>query len=199
MSTRSSLKNRRRIFNWMTLLSLLLGIASAGCWIRSYWASDGVTWWNGGSTAWAVRGERGITAIYRLTERPDEPREEETSIKPGLAWESNAPTDGEWRFMGHGPGSSVWKNQPPLRPTVYNLVMGVGLHLDFSVYLRIPIAALVSCSVVLPVCWCVTQYRFQRKMLDNICLTCGYDLRASVERCPECGEPVPPATACVEK
>jgi hypothetical protein len=36
---------KRRLFNILTVVSLLLGIANAGIWIRSIWVSDHVTFW----------------------------------------------------------------------------------------------------------------------------------------------------------
>jgi hypothetical protein len=48
-------------------------------------------------------------------------------------------------------------------------------------------------ALVLPVTWSVSRVRERRRFrrLDlirrKLCLVCGYDLRASAERCPECG------------
>jgi len=40
-----------------------------------------------------------------------------------------------------------------------------------------------------------TRAAFERRVERGLCPRCGYDVRASVERCPECNEPIPPPSA----
>jgi hypothetical protein len=46
-----------------------------------------------------------------------------------------------------------------------------------------PLLLLAAC----PTAWLVTWRRRRRRMGRGHCPDCGYDLRASPERCPECG------------
>jgi hypothetical protein len=39
--------------------------------------------------------------------------------------------------------------------------------------------------------WIVRVFRREKRWLQHgLCLRCGYDLRHSNDRCPECGEPI---------
>jgi hypothetical protein len=47
-------------------------------------------------------------------------------------------------------------------------------------------SAFLLVATIVAVLWHKARRR-QYRMRNNLCLNCGYDLRASPERCPECG------------
>jgi hypothetical protein len=84
----------------------------------------------------------------------------------------------------------------PTRPTTLPKGMvWVGVS-NVTVHLQFPYWQLGIVFGILPVCWLINTvrvYGHRKRDVAGLCLICGYDLRATPERCPECGT-VPPKT-----
>jgi hypothetical protein len=53
--------------------------------------------------------------------------------------------------------------------------------------LTVPYEVLAAVTAIVPIGWVSRILRSQRRVLHGLCPTCGYDLRFSADRCPECG------------
>jgi hypothetical protein len=103
------------------------------------------------------------------------------------------------RYVAVAGRSMLWVGDFPL-PQPYKVSDGPA---EFSVWyyvvttpsgrwlavaVNLPVMALVA--TVLPVYQLVAKRRRRRRCNLGLCIYCGYDLRSSPERCPECGRPV---------
>jgi hypothetical protein len=59
--------------------------------------------------------------------------------------------------------------------------------------LAVPLLWAVGACLAVPFYWIVRRVRRRERDVDGHCPACGYDLRASFERCPECGAASPRA------
>lgn len=143
----------RWIFNGLTILSLLLFLATAGVWVRSYWRADVVVIRHGRETSGLL-----VSRGWYRTQDGFFPRLSAWNQAKGWHYES-LPTDAvESPSFGESP---FWN------PT--------GLHLSIVAlaFLTLPVLALL--------------WRPGLRPEGGYCQRCGYDLRASPQRCPECG------------
>ena len=98
------------------------------------------------------------------------------------AWQSTfGPTSG-WHWKGF-----EWESSPLIGTAIGGQLWMEGRQSS----LRIPFWALLIMFAIMPTWfWLSYRNRRRRENRQGLCPICDYDLRASKERCPECGTPI---------
>ena len=193
---------KRRLLNLLTALSLLLCAAAAALWGRSYFAPDEASWTRHHVSADGYkRSDHDLIShrgrlVLRVTSqdfRPlppgvaepmaDEYRRHDRGLdlhRPNLSPPFVMPTGGWWVRRGF----SYHKFGGAMTPTIYNE----------QSQLTAPHGSLVAAAALLPAAYGAQRWRSRRRSRPGACATCGYDLRGTPDRCPECGtiDPAPP-------
>jgi hypothetical protein len=151
---------KRRLLNVLAGVSLLLSIATASLWVRTYVAQDQLAWWNGHYFAMAETFA-GVVEI---------------SLSDSMTFKF-APKG--WQYFNspyHDPYEhlAIHRQRPPPGRSGWDrwlIVLPMWL-------------VLLICATPLGLWW---RYRQRWAAATGICRRCGYDLRATPERCPECG------------
>lgn len=62
-----------------------------------------------------------------------------------------------------------------------------GQHPKTIWLVLLPYWFVIGALAALPLAWIAAFIKRRRRLVAKLCVECGYDLRASSERCPECG------------
>jgi hypothetical protein len=188
----------RRIFSTVFAgLSLLLGLAIGGLWLRSYFRADA---WSRSNYAEAgheiracsVASQRGRAGVIFMRLWFDPARvKTEAKGSEGTVYIPNLMAFGyknEWwavKLDLTPPAAERWWERLGLYVRTTDVPgLPVGL---WQVNVTVPYWMLVVVFLIGPGVWGVGWWRRRRKIRKGLCVNCGYDLRASEGRCPECG------------
>ncbi len=198
---------KRRIFNLFAGVSLVMCVAVCVLWVRSYLHTDEFIWAREGGTLTWLTFFDGMANVQTADGWPnDEPfqwyRDGKGGPKRPCIVTRGLPIFRplEWHRLGISvyflagasidrslDGRAVWETlEGNTEPHSVLSPAPLKHRLIF-----VPMPWLAVSTSLFPVGWlmaCAIPYlaRRQRKRLGR-CLTCGYDLRATSDRCPECG------------
>ncbi len=174
----------RYIFNGITALSLLLCAATVVLWVRS----DGT--WNGVERIVPYHCVELATYDGELWNCWMERRSYREAWEAG--WRTRSIRDTDQTYMHYEPHwSGVYY------PYEHEAAFALGIKRfegriksgHFVIY-TVPLACPVIIFAIAPAAWIgrkLIAIRQKRRHRPGLCPICGYDLRASPERCPECG------------
>ncbi len=174
---------RRLLFNILTLSSLLLFTTAMGIWMRSYLVVDNIDYQTR-SSIWEIGSERGIIAYYRKAwKNGGHFTNPELGVSYDIASTGLGPPTGRPMSILDG------KNDFDRRFGDFDVVYRDD---DFTTerLVEFPLWLPAALSLVMPAVWewmAIRDRRWQRRKRIGQCVKCGYDLRASENRCPECG------------
>lgn len=168
----------------LTALSVLVCAASIGMWVRSYWAGESVIWkcWEPATLQERERGIRsGRGGLMFWRHWYSWKQLSETApirLRPGfetVKWERD-PAPSHWVIFVNRP--SLWNRMG------FDLATSSSVDYQFT-RICVPYWCLALIGAMLPGIRIGRWLR--RRPRAGLCARCGYDLRATPDRCPECG------------
>jgi hypothetical protein len=199
--------SREQVGSVLAAVSLLLCAVTLAIWPWSYiqapavWLHTGVPSGPAGhAVTWGVAVVRGQVRVTREVDFEPPPR---TRYRSGFL--DPPPSFDGPRDLAHTP--------TPCSEGIHNLddyfgfylkyraYSGVGTSgwLEVGPYLAWPSWLQAAVLAIAPILWLRRQQRLAARPRPGCCLNCGYDLRATPERCPECGRMVHPGVANPEQ
>jgi hypothetical protein len=187
---------RQRLVSLFPWLALLLCVGTCVLWVRSYWYED-----------YAIRGSASGVRTFRSREG-----EIVLSINDvpysGSSWQSGLiDRNKPWGLPSPSSPTPAWECLYRLGFTHrYNVAVpnanamarfaAIGRAVPPMTHLRyvgVPYWLIVALLGAGPALRIVASFARRRGRRGGHCRTCGYDLRATPDRCPECGTAAPDA------
>lgn len=206
---------RRRLFTLAAALSSILCVALTALWVRSYFVRYSIVYQGAaheGRYPFA-RMDVQVGLAYWMSRVETFPPERDAEfvhvvgdgnphlnlLQPSLRYEAVDPFDGidspapsrfQPRFLLH----FFWRVDDVSTKSLTHTSLAAPLAVrEVTRQYRLPLWVPALVFAIAPLIWLRRERSTRRLVREGRCLRCGYDLRATRDRCPECGE-VPPGT-----
>jgi hypothetical protein len=170
----------RSFFTLVSALSLLLCVATVVLWARSHWYDETLHWFGDGRELnyMSSRGELDWYYVWDTDiTQPDAFR----------YYRSGNPQGFGTRAISLKAEPRMWSVGPILHFAYFD---SIPSYAERFVEIMLPWWFLTLLTAVLPFVR-IRQWFRRRGYPAGCCSVCGYDLRASQDRCPECGTVIP--------
>jgi hypothetical protein len=164
--------------NWIATTSLVLCVATVAIWMRTLFMKDVVQFYRDGQYCGLETGV-GTVALS----------------KAGFTFEWPGESDSNFRYYARRFGREY--PHSGLETIIYErgsdwhmAITGCYVFQSGDTVITLPIWPAVVAFAVAPVRAVWRKRRERSRIAKNLCHLCAYDLRASEERCPECGAPI---------
>lgn len=204
---------RRSPLSLLATLSLTLSAATAACWLAGAVRDRQVSAWRVYSTpelSWFVRldrqhlivsDQRMVPVIFPPHYAVDSTQFREFRVTgPGLPTGTTNTMSPESEVLN--PEGLWFRKVRDVQVSSIRMVdqSGVRTLQADGIYgaIAIPWWSLLLLFLLSPGLWLFARHRSRRRRQRGLCPQCGYDLRASPDRCPECGtikQPTPASAA----
>jgi hypothetical protein len=185
---------KRRLFNMLAAISLLLLIATVALWVRSQWVVDEIsrdTDWNASSklrgTGVGVGSWNGhLEIILDYVRSTPNFGNLYYPMPPSFRW-SKLPLR-RYAWPQDDPQQHLCGFYRAAQPAFVD-VIDINNPDWLAVHYGFPDLLFVTLFAVVPALWFFHAKRRQQRHRHGSfpCEKCGYDLRATPDRCPECG------------
>jgi hypothetical protein len=184
----------RRLFTPLSAASLLLCVATVVLWVRSYWAADWLCYEDtsadrGRWVNWTASSSLGgLCASLDIVDVPPAARD---------AYERDARSPFArpgWSMVSQGPRVQYGGRPPSLLDRLRTCggsftsatIAKYPCRLTYGI-VSVPHWGPALAAAPLPLARYARRRRTRRRREAGLCPACGYDLRATPDRCPECG------------
>jgi hypothetical protein len=163
---------RQKLFGFVAVISLAVGLGVSALWIRSYFYHDSLDDSFSSTTYFVTTTQYGGFSIRLLTGQHH--------LVGPLTYESYSYSSNSFR-----PRSCIWPSYQSYGGSDYS--QGGPPIPNLTRYAEFPYWPILLVTALLFWWWIMSLRRKRLRMTDLQCQNCGYDLRATPTRCPECG------------